>query len=93
MVIKESIDAGGAMGSKKLKTGEVIIDENLCLGCGYCVMACKRGCLEITGDTMSTKGFLLPILSKPDECNACGSCAVMCPTLAIEVYAVTIKEG
>ena len=78
---------------KKVKKGEVIIDENSCQGCGYCVLGCKRGCIEITGKKMNSKGIQLPTLVKPDECNACGNCAVMCPALSIEVYAITISEG
>lgn len=72
-----------------MKKGEVIFEEILCAGCGYCVAACKRGCLEITGEKVDAKGFLKPSVVKPEKCNACGSCAIVCPSFAIEVYVLT----
>lgn len=66
--------------------GEVIIDEALCQGCGYCVKFCPRGCIAITGDKFTPQGYLLPTVIKPDECKPCGVCAMLCPAAAIEVY-------
>ena len=66
--------------------GEVIINEDLCQGCGYCVKFCSQDCIEITGDKFTPKGYLVPSIVKPEECNACGVCAWMCPAVAIEVY-------
>ena len=79
------------MGATKARRGEVIIDENSCSGCGYCVLACKSKCIEITGENVNSKGVSLPVIVKPEECNACGGCAVMCPPIAIEVYAIIEK--
>ena len=73
---------------KKAKRGEVIINYDFCTGCGYCTLACKRGCIEITGEKIDARGFLLPTLVKSEECNACGSCVIVCPGFAIEVYAL-----
>ena len=42
--------------------------------------------LEIPGDRVTHKGYLLPVFAQPDKCNACGICAWMCPRFAIEVY-------
>lgn len=77
------------MEARKVTKGEVIIDESFCVGCGYCVVACKRGCLEIGGEKIDARGFSKPVLVKPEKCNACGNCAVVCPSFAIEVYALT----
>jgi len=66
--------------------GEITIDENICLGCGYCEQFCARGCIAIKGDKLSPQGYLLPELVAPERCNACGVCAWMCPQFAIEVY-------
>lgn len=66
-------------------TSEVIIDEQRCLGCGYCVQFCPRGCLEKTEDKISRQGDTQPTLTKPEQCNTCGLCVRMCPHWAIEV--------
>ncbi len=79
---------GKAMEAKKVKRGEVVLDEDFCTGCGYCVAACKRGCIEITGEKIDARGLLLPTLVKPEKCNACGNCAIVCAGFAIEVYAL-----
>ena len=67
---------------------EVVIDEEQCQGCGYCVEFCSKGCIEITKDKFSPKGHLLPSVVKPDDCTACGVCGWMCPAMAIEVYKI-----
>ena len=69
---------------------EVVIDEEQCQGCGYCVKFCPRQCIEITGDKFNTQGAFLPSFIKADECNTCGFCAMLCPVGAIEVY-ITIS--
>ena len=68
--------------------GEVVIDEDLCLGCGYCAHFCSRGCIVITGDKFNPQGRQLPTLCAPEKCNACGVCVWMCPHFAIEVYEI-----
>jgi 2-oxoglutarate ferredoxin oxidoreductase subunit delta len=69
-----------------MNKGEVIINEELCYGCGHCVKFCSRGCIEITGKKFTPEGYLLPTIVKPEECTACGICGWMCPAIAIEVY-------
>ena len=64
---------------------EVIIDEDLCQGCGYCVEFCSQGAIKIRGDKFTSKGYLVPSV-EPEKCTACGICAWMCPEAAIEVY-------
>ena len=66
--------------------GEVIIDEKLCLGCGYCTKFCTRECIAIVGDKFSPLGYMLPTFVAPEKCTACGICGWMCPHFAIEVY-------
>jgi len=65
---------------------EIVIDEDLCQGCGYCIEFCSRDCLEITGDRFTAKGYLVPSVIKLENCTACGVCAWMCPAVAIEIY-------
>ncbi len=66
--------------------GEIAIDENYCKGCGYCAHYCPKGCIVISRDRFSPRGYLLPVIVKAEECTACGVCAWMCPDYAIEVY-------
>jgi len=72
--------------------GEIIIDEDHCQGCGYCVKFCSRGCITITGNKFNSQGHLLPDFSDPEKCNACGICSWMCPGFAIEVYKFVERE-
>ena len=39
------------------------------------------------------QGYLLPVFSDPDRCNACGICEWMCPHFAIEVYKLVESEA
>ena len=66
--------------------GEIVILEEYCTGCGYCVEFCNRGCIATTVDKFNSKGYLLPTFAEPEKCNACGVCSWMCPSFAIEVY-------
>ena len=66
--------------------GEIVINEELCKGCGLCVEFCSRGCIALPEDRVSPKGSLLAFFIAPDKCNGCGVCGWMCPDFAIEVY-------
>ena len=57
--------------------GEIVIDESICKGCGYCSEFCARGCIEVPGDRVTHKGYSLPVFAVPEKCNACGICAWM----------------
>ena len=66
--------------------GEIVIDEELCKGCGLCVLFCPRGCIAISGEKINPIGYSLPSFVQPEQCNGCGICGWMCPDFAIEVY-------
>lgn len=68
------------------KKGEITIDEESCLACGYCVEFCPKDCIILSGEKYNSLGFHLPVFSNPDECIACGVCALLCPQYCIEVY-------
>ena len=69
-----------------MSKGEIVIDENSCLGCGYCTKFCSRGCITIPGDKFTPQGYPLAVFINPEDCTACSVCAWMCPHFAIEVY-------
>lgn len=64
---------------------EIRVDENLCKGCGLCVTACPKKCIEMS-ETFSISGYNPAKLAKKDCCIACAMCAVICPDIAITVY-------
>lgn len=76
-----------------MKKGEVVIDEELCQGCGYCTKFCSQECLTITGDKFTPQGYLTPSFVNVDECTACGICAMLCPPGAITVYKYRVKAS
>ncbi|MFX1268634.1 MAG: FAD-binding protein [Promethearchaeota archaeon] len=52
----------------------IIIEDDLCTGCGNCVVNCPYGGIEIINDVA------VVITS---ECNLCGACVDLCPVEAI----------
>ena len=66
--------------------GEIVIDEQLCKGCGLCARFCTRGCIASPEDKLGPQGYLLPVFAEPEKCNGCGICGWMCPDFTITVY-------
>jgi len=68
--------------------GLIVIDKELCKGCGYCVDACQLGLIRIE-KKFNKKGFFPASFPHKEKCTGCCMCAQMCPEVAIEVY----REG
>jgi pyruvate/2-oxoacid:ferredoxin oxidoreductase alpha subunit/NAD-dependent dihydropyrimidine dehydrogenase PreA subunit len=49
-----------------------------CKGCGRCIDACPKHCIEPGHDVNPATG-LIPIEMHLEQCNACGLCVVACP--------------
>lgn len=66
---------------------KIVIDEQLCKGCGLCVIACPHDLIEMSKD-INKLGFLPAVISAEalQRCTACTFCAQVCPDVAIEVY-------
>ena len=62
----------------------IVLNENLCKGCSYCVKFCPRNILEL-GDERSKRGFFFPVVTDSEKCTSCGICATVCPEGAIEL--------
>jgi pyruvate/2-oxoacid:ferredoxin oxidoreductase alpha subunit/NAD-dependent dihydropyrimidine dehydrogenase PreA subunit len=54
------------------------LNPESCKGCGRCIEACARGCLERAADLHPRSGFL-PVALRLERCTACGLCVDACP--------------
>jgi pyruvate/2-oxoacid:ferredoxin oxidoreductase alpha subunit/NAD-dependent dihydropyrimidine dehydrogenase PreA subunit len=49
-----------------------------CKGCGRCIEACARDCIE-TGTEINPQTGLIPVVLHLENCSACGLCMTACP--------------
>lgn len=57
----------------------VLIDENLCTGCGKCVRMCPKQILCLDKDTKKCK------VTDETQCDRLGGCVWACPVKAIRI--------
>jgi hydrogenase-4 component H len=73
--------------------GRVVVDADLCRGCGLCVRDCPASGLEL--ERTPDQGFRL--LHYPDRCAYCAQCEDSCPsgaiTLTNEYVPATSERG
>ena len=72
------------MKAERRATEKIIIDGNVCKGCHICIDQCPNDVFEVS-HTRSAKGYLMPVVSRIDDCIACMLCELICPDLAITV--------
>jgi 2-oxoglutarate ferredoxin oxidoreductase subunit delta len=77
-------------GKKPLK-GTVIITEDRCKGCSYCVAFCPTNALAMS-KKLNHKGYYLPELKNPEKCTGCDMCGLYCPDFAIYGIRLNSKE-
>lgn len=75
-------------GDLKPIIGKIIINNDRCKGCGFCVEYCPRDVLELS-EEFNVKGYHPPFIKKADECCYCQLCETICPEFAIYV---TVKK-
>ena len=68
-----------------MKTYHVIVNTDLCKGCGICVEVCPMKALKLS-EMPNEKGFHNP--EQIGKCIGCKLCECFCPD-----FAITISEG
>ena len=69
----------------------ICIEERVCKGCGLCVQCCPQNVLEMSA-RCNPKGANLPAIARPDDCNQCHLCEIICPDLAIWVLKAAASD-
>ncbi|MFH0915480.1 MAG: ferredoxin family protein [bacterium] len=64
--------------------GHIRIDKERCKGCTFCVEFCLKEGISLS-EELNLKGYFVAAFDSGKECNGCGTCALMCPEVAIEV--------
>ena len=62
--------------------GKVIVIEDRCKGCQYCIEYCPREVLHIS-KSFNAKGYHFPEVVNESQCVNCHFCEVICPDFAI----------
>jgi pyruvate/2-oxoacid:ferredoxin oxidoreductase alpha subunit/NAD-dependent dihydropyrimidine dehydrogenase PreA subunit len=55
-----------------------VLHAEYCKGCGRCIEACNRHCIEVGTEINSATG-LVPVVFHAEQCNACNLCVDACP--------------
>lgn len=71
--------------------GDVIIIDDRCKGCKFCVEYCPVDVL-VMSDEFNRKGYHVPRLVKSGKCVNCNLCEMICPEFAIFSQTVT-RDG
>ena len=69
--------------------GKIVIIEDRCKGCGFCVEYCPNDVLELS-DKYNLKGYHPPYMINEEACVDCGFCQMICPDFAI--FSVELEE-
>ena len=65
--------------------GTVVIDKEVCKGCGVCVNECPNGVLALHKEVNSC-GYHYVYMKEPENCIGCANCGIVCPDSCVTVY-------
>jgi 2-oxoglutarate ferredoxin oxidoreductase subunit delta len=65
----------------KQTVNNILIDENNCKRCGYCIAFCPVNVYEQSKDG-------LPLVKRLEECTSCMLCELRCPDLALKLEVI-----
>lgn len=74
------------------RRGKVVINRELCKGCGLCVRSCPVKALAID-DIPNASGTYPSKPVHPEKCLACGNCYEVCPDVCIDIYELAGTEA
>lgn len=75
----------------KVPRGKVIVLEERCKGCGFCVEYCPKDVLELS-KRFNRKGYHPPDVVTAEDCVNCHLCEMICPDFAIFSLELTDVE-
>lgn len=58
------------------KYNPIILQKDICCGCGACVSICPKNCLTLSNDKLKFRNV---VLKDEGECISCGRCKTVCP--------------
>ncbi|MDR3130668.1 MAG: 4Fe-4S dicluster domain-containing protein [Treponema sp.] len=67
------------------RKGKVVIDRELCKGCGLCIRACPVKVLDVEKH-LNMQGSFPASALQIEKCTGCGNCFAVCPEVCIEVF-------
>src|SRR5512134_3011110 len=70
-------ERGPGMSTNAEKPKPFLLPE-YCKGCGRCIEACARHCIEM-GTEINPRTGLVPVVLNLENCSACGLCMTACP--------------
>ncbi len=65
--------------------GKITVNENICKGCGLCVLSCPKKIIKLSEEHINVKGYHPAQVTEMEKCIGCAMCATMCPDVAIIV--------
>ncbi len=87
--IKYAINQTDENGTRRGRQGHVIVIEDRCKGCGFCIANCPRQVLSFSS-VFNAKGYHLPKAVDAAKCVNCHFCEILCPDFAI--YSVALSD-
>ncbi|MEG0457558.1 MAG: 4Fe-4S binding protein, partial [Oscillospiraceae bacterium] len=61
---------------------KMIVDENICKGCGLCVTVCPKKIIKLSEEKLNSKGYKPAEVIKMEDCIGCAMCGLICPDCA-----------
>jgi 2-oxoglutarate ferredoxin oxidoreductase subunit delta len=71
--------------TKTVVKHKVVIDTEMCKGCGLCVAFCAKKVLK-ESEHLNKAGYHYAEPDDMDQCTGCLICTLVCPEVVIEVY-------